>query len=413
MTDSADNNPSNNGFSKNVDAAGGDAADADAAGADTADGDAASGVTAAAAGGPTSSASGSTTGVTTATASSGSITATTGAITTADAAPLPAQTPEDDEATLRESLKRCSPVTVEAALAFRATRDPAFVPAIVIGIVERFVEPDLRPKLKGGADDVRLIDDLGIDSLTMMEIVILTEEVLQVQIHNDELRNLRSIGDVKVFIDCKLRGVPPPAPARFLPVEQIAAVMPMQPPFLFLNEASVGGAGAEGKYRITGDEFFLQGHFKDNPVMPASMMLEALGQLAVLALIEGIIPSEDGLEVDPAAIYFTSCEGVRCHRICRPGDLLSLSVKPKRAKMPLATFEGQIRVGQEKAVVVEEITLAFGYAGPSATSPSAAGTAPAEDTTAATPASEAPAATTPTAATPTATESAATAPAKG
>jgi 3-hydroxyacyl-[acyl-carrier-protein] dehydratase len=297
------------------------------------------------------------------------------------AAPPPAQTQETDEAALRESLKRCPPATVEAALAFRATRDPAFVPAIVIGIVERFVEPDLRPKLKGGADEVRLIDDLGIDSLTMMEIVILVEEVLQVQINNDELRNLRSIGDVKVFIDCKLRGVPPPAPARFLPVEQIAAVMPMQPPFLFLNEATVGGAGAEGKYKITGGEFFLQGHFKDNPVMPASMLLEALGQLAVLALIEGIIPSGDGGAVDPATIYFTSCEGVRCHRICRPGDLLSLSVKPKRAKMPLATFEGQIRVGQEKAVVVEEITLAFGYAG----APAAAGASPAENTTAAAP----------------------------
>jgi 3-hydroxyacyl-[acyl-carrier-protein] dehydratase len=290
-------------------------------------------------------------------------------------APPAGQTPENDEAALRESLKRCTPATVEAALAFRATRDPAFVPAVVIGIVERFVEPDSRPKLKGDADEVRLIEDLGIDSLTMMEIVMLVEEVLQMQINNDELRNLRSVGDVKVFIDCKLRGVPPPAPARFLPVEQIAAVMPMQPPFLFLNEASVGGSGAEGKYRITGDEFFLQGHFKDNPVMPASMMLEALGQLAVLALIEGIIPAEDGRAVDPAAIYFTSCEGVRCHRVCRPGDLLSLSVKPKRAKMPLATFEGHIRVGQEKAIVAEEITLTFGYAGAPAAAGAAAGAA--------------------------------------
>jgi hypothetical protein len=29
-------------------------------------------------------------------------------------------------------------------------------------------------------------------------------------------------------------------------------------------------------------------------------------------------------------------------------------------KMPLATFEGAIRVGQEKAVIAEEITLTFG-----------------------------------------------------
>jgi 3-hydroxyacyl-[acyl-carrier-protein] dehydratase len=29
--------------------------------------------------------------------------------------------------------------------------------------------------------------------------------------------------------------------------------------------------------------------------------------------------------------------------------------------MPLATFEGAIRVGQEKAVMVEEITLTYGF----------------------------------------------------
>jgi 3-hydroxyacyl-[acyl-carrier-protein] dehydratase len=137
--------------------------------------------------------------------------------------------------------------------------------------------------------------------------------------------------------------------------------MPIQPPFLFLNEASVSSAGANGKYKITGQEFFLQGHFKDNPVLPASIMLEALGQLAVLFLLEGL-SLEPGKIVSPQTIFFTGCEGVRAHRICKPGDILTLSIKPKRMKMPLATFEGAIRVGQEKAAMAEEITLTFGYA---------------------------------------------------
>ncbi|HXA80296.1 MAG TPA: hypothetical protein VNV14_03420, partial [Opitutaceae bacterium] len=51
----------------------------------------------------------------------------------------------------------------------------------------------------------------------------------------------------------------------------------------------------------------------------------------------------------------------RAHRICKPGDTLTISIKPKRLKMPLATIEGQIRVGQEKAVYVEEITLTYGF----------------------------------------------------
>jgi 3-hydroxyacyl-[acyl-carrier-protein] dehydratase len=269
-------------------------------------------------------------------------------------------TPED-EAALRESLKRCSPSTFEAAVQFRKTGNPDHVPAIVIGVIERFVEPDLRVKLKDADDDLRLIEDLGIDSLTMMEIVILVEDVLHMSINNDELRNLRTVGDVKTFIDCKIRDLPLPKPTKFLPIEHIGAVMPVQPPFLFLNEASVSSNGANGKYKISGQEFFLQGHFKDNPIMPASIMLEALGQLAVLYLLEGA-PAEPGKVISPSMIFFTGCEGVRAHRVCRPGDTLTLSVKQKRMKMPLATFEGAIRVGQEKAVIAEEITLTFGYA---------------------------------------------------
>ena len=94
--------------------------------------------------------------------------------------------------------------------------------------------------------------------------------------------------------------------------------------------------------------------------MPASIMLEALGQLAVLYLLEGA-PTEPGKMVSAQMILFTGCEGVRAHRVCKPGDILSLSVKPKRMKMPLATFEGAIRVGTEKAVIAEEITLTFGF----------------------------------------------------
>ncbi len=266
----------------------------------------------------------------------------------------------EDEVSLREALKRCSPSTFEAAVQFRKTANPEHVPAVVIGVIERFVEPDLRMKLKDADDDLRLIEDLGIDSLTMMEIVILVEDVLQMTINNDELRNLRTVGDVKTFIDCKIRGLPLPKPTKFIPIEHVAAVMPIQPPFLFLNEASVSSTSANGKYKITGQEFFLQGHFKDNPVMPASIMLEALGQLAVLYLLEGA-PTEPGKVIGSQTIFFTGCEGVRAHRICKPGDILTLSIKPKRMKMPLATFEGSIRVGQEKAVIVEEITLTFGF----------------------------------------------------
>ncbi len=125
----------------------------------------------------------------------------------------PARNPftAEDEAHLREALKRCSAGTFEAACQFRRTGRFDHLPKIVLGLIERFVEPDLRPKLKHPNDELCLTEDLGLDSLTMMEIVILTEEVLQVSINNDELRRLRTLGDVRQFIAGKLGGLPQPA----------------------------------------------------------------------------------------------------------------------------------------------------------------------------------------------------------
>jgi acyl carrier protein len=118
------------------------------------------------------------------------------------------QPPADDPA-LREILKRCSPATYYAACKFRAQRAPADLRTMVLGVIERFVERDHRSKLAGAADAVgalKLSQDLGLDSLTMMEIVMVAEEVLEVSISNEELTRLRTIDDVHEFIASKALG---------------------------------------------------------------------------------------------------------------------------------------------------------------------------------------------------------------
>ena len=122
--------------------------------------------------------------------------------------PATAPAPPSDDARLRETLKRCSPATLEAVRAFRTSGDFALLPTIVTGVIERFVERERRAKLAAPGPDLRLIEDLGLDSLTLMEIVILTEDVFPVTITNEELRHLRTLGDVSKFIEGKLRGLP-------------------------------------------------------------------------------------------------------------------------------------------------------------------------------------------------------------
>jgi|CZKI01.1.fsa_nt_gi 3-hydroxyacyl-[acyl-carrier-protein] dehydratase len=122
--------------------------------------------------------------------------------------PARAFTPED-EAHLHDALKRCSPSTREAAREFRRTGRADYLPVIVDGLIEHYVEPDVRAKLSRADDGLRLVEDLAIDSLTLLEIVYLAEDVLQVTIDNDELRPFRTVGDVKDFFAAKLQRVCP------------------------------------------------------------------------------------------------------------------------------------------------------------------------------------------------------------
>jgi acyl carrier protein len=117
-----------------------------------------------------------------------------------------ANTP-DDEAYVRDALKRCSASTREAAQEFRRTGNPACVPAFVDGLLEHYVDFDVRPKLATSDDRLRLVEDLDIDSLTMLEIVYLAEDVLRISLDNDEIRPFRTVGDVKAFLASKAEEV--------------------------------------------------------------------------------------------------------------------------------------------------------------------------------------------------------------
>lgn len=269
-----------------------------------------------------------------------------------------AQQLDTREQEIREAMKRCPAFAVDAALAFQQTRDPELVPPIVMGIIERFVEPEVRPVVREGKDSTRLLEDLGVDSLQMVEIVMLVEETLGISIQNEELRNLRTLADLKGYLDAKIRGLPLPTSKNVLNFAQIAATLPHQPPFLFLQEARINGDFAEGSYLVSGDEPFLEGHFKGNPVFPASLMIEALGQLAVLYLLK----STNETLTRPLAhapIYFISCNGVRCYKVVRPGDVLQMKVRLRKVHAPLVQFEGAITTNGARVAKAEEFSLSF------------------------------------------------------
>ena len=269
---------------------------------------------------------------------------------------------EDKVQELRTALKRCSPETIDAAIRFRQSRDPKEVPTIIYGIIERHLPPESPKKLAEADDSTELIQGLGVDSLTMLEIVLSIEETLGISIDNDELRTIRTLGDVKAFIARKLSGADAAgdgaeARARSYGREEIATVLPQQPPFFFLDEAVIDDKTVRAKYLVRGDEYFLEGHFKDQPVFPASIVFEALGQAACLWILESAVAKDADAKSD---VVFASMEEAHFYRRAKPGDLLELTVEADRVRPPLAIFKGTVKCDGQRVAEVSRLMLAFG-----------------------------------------------------
>ena len=82
-------------------------------------------------------------------------------------------------------------------------------------MIEHYVEPDLRPRLRNPNDALQLGEDLALDSLSLMEIAIRLEDVLQISIPDEELRDVRTLGQVHQLVERalarKIAGQSPPA----------------------------------------------------------------------------------------------------------------------------------------------------------------------------------------------------------
>jgi acyl carrier protein len=100
-----------------------------------------------------------------------------------------------------------NPMSLEESVRiFRQTGNPRHLPAVVRAILRHYVAEEAQPLLQSTAADLRLAEDLGIDSLTLMEIALATEDAMGVPVEVEELRRLMTVGEMERMLAVKAQG---------------------------------------------------------------------------------------------------------------------------------------------------------------------------------------------------------------
>jgi 3-hydroxyacyl-[acyl-carrier-protein] dehydratase len=119
-------------------------------------------------------------------------------------------------------------------------------------------------------------------------------------------------------------------------------MLPHRPPFRFVDvvDAIAPAEHIEARWLVTGDEYFLQGHFPGNPIVPGVIQLEALAQAGAITLLR------DERYAGKLAL-FGGVEKVRFRRIVRPGDELRLEVDVDRLSARGGWAQARASVGDD------------------------------------------------------------------
>ena len=123
--------------------------------------------------------------------------------------------------------------------------------------------------------------------------------------------------------------------------EELKNVLPHRDDMLLVDKAEVINDKAIGEYTITGEEFFLKGHFPGNPVVPGVILCEIMAQTCCVLLEE---------QCRGKTPYLTSLDKVRFKEKVFPGDKLEIECHITKVREPFYFASGKGYINGKLAV---------------------------------------------------------------
>ena len=133
--------------------------------------------------------------------------------------------------------------------------------------------------------------------------------------------------------------------------DEIERIIPHRYPFLLVDRIIEieEGKSATGIKNVTANEWFFEGHFPGRKIMPGVLIVEAMAQVACIALLKGL----DAASKTP---LFGGIESMRFRRPVVPGDQLRLEFTLEKLRGPVG--RGHVRATVEGKVAAEG-TISF------------------------------------------------------
>ena len=125
--------------------------------------------------------------------------------------------------------------------------------------------------------------------------------------------------------------------------EEIKQFLPHREPMLLVDEINVisdenGMPVAHGIYHVTGEEFFLKGHFPEHPVVPGVIICEIMGQTSSILMKEELIGRTP---------FFISIDNVRFKRPITPNETMCIKAHIANKRAQIYFVEAEVRVARE------------------------------------------------------------------